>query len=108
MKGTIGMIKTNRRIVQESHRVAVQFLVAELNVALTFLDVARTTEFEETRIRNEQNARTAYFTVIRLLPRVDPTDEELPGLKSILAHLKDRLHALGYVVDLDPEDPSLT
>ena len=103
MKGTIGMTMTSRQIMQESHRVAVQFLVAELNVALTFLDVAQNTSLEETRIRNEQNARTAYFTVIRLLSKVDPTDEELPGLQSNLARLKDRLRALGYVVEPGPE-----
>lgn len=100
------MMMPYRRIVQESERVAVQFLIAELNVALTFLDVAETTGVDDTRTRNQQHAQTAYLTVQRHLPRVTPTQEELLALHGKLAILKGRLHELGYSVDPETKLPS--
>ena len=106
---TKGMVMrvSSRQIVAESQRIAVQFIIAELNVALTFLDVAETTGIEETRSRNEQHARSAYDTVLRLLPRVSPLEEELPTLHAKLAELRDRIHALGFVVDEEPESSAV-
>ena len=91
--------KSTRQIVDQSHRVAVQFLLADITVALTFLDVADTTHSQDTRDRNRQNARSAYDTVLRLLPNVNATDEERIALQSKMERLKGRLLASGYSIE---------
>lgn len=73
-----------------------QFLIADLSVAHTFLDVAAVTQSEETRKRNRLNARTAYEMVLHFLPRVSASDEEYPALEDKLRKLKERLIAVGY------------
>lgn len=100
------MMSSSLQVVEQSRRVAVQFLIAELNLALTFLDVAGTTERDETRKRNEQNAQTAYFTALRILTRVEPSDEEQPTVQRKLAEVKDSLHSLGYALEAEPENPA--
>lgn len=84
------------QIMYQSHRIGVQFLMADLSVALTFLNVAEVTQSEDTRRRNRQNARWAYDTVLRFLPRVSPSDEERPALQFKIVELRDRLLAVGY------------
>ncbi|HLY40114.1 MAG TPA: hypothetical protein VKR52_02825 [Terracidiphilus sp.] len=91
--------KSNRQIVEETNRAGVQFLLADLVAALTFLDVADVTDDENTRTRNRHHARLAYETVLKLLPRISPSDEERPELESKLEDLKNRLLALGYLKD---------
>jgi len=93
--------KSTRQVVEESNRVGVQFLLADLTAALTFLDVADATGSWDTRNRNLQNARSAYETVLRLLPRVFPSVEERSALQAKLDQLKKRLLALGYCIDPD-------
>ena len=84
------------QIVEESQRIGIQFLIADLSVAHTFLNVAEVTQSEESRKRNRLNARTAYEMVLHFLPRVSPSDEEYPALEDKLRKLKDRLIAVGY------------
>ena len=48
----------------------VAFLLADLDTALTFLDIAKTTTNEETRQRNFENARKAYDTVLQLMQKL--------------------------------------
>jgi hypothetical protein len=98
------MADATRQIVDQSNRIATQFLIADLAVALTFLDVAEVSDSEEARRRNRQNAYAAYDTVLRLLPRISPSEEERPALESRLAALRDRLLALGFPVE--PGEPS--
>ena len=93
------VMASTRQIVDESHRIGVQFLIADLGVALTFLDVAETTRSEETRKRNRENARTAYNAVRRFLPRLSPSEEERAELEAKLSTLTSRLRELGYVLD---------
>ena len=85
-------------MMAEDHDVfiGIQFLIADLSVAHTFLDVAEVTQSEESRKRNRLNARTAYEMVLHFLPRVSPSDEEYPVLENKLRQLKERLIALGY------------
>jgi hypothetical protein len=56
----------------------------------------KVTQSEDTRRRNRQNARWAYDTVLRFLPRISPSGEERPALQSKIAELRDRLLAVGY------------
>jgi hypothetical protein len=93
------VMATTRQIVEESNRLGVQFLIADLSVALTFLDVAETTRSEEVRKRNRDNARTAYDAVQRFLGRLSPSKEEQTELDARLSTLRSRLRGLGYVLD---------
>lgn len=85
------MARWNPEIIHESHRAGVQFLLAELQTGMVFLDVAETTAKLENRQRNIQNARTAYDAVVRLLPRVDPLPGEKLEIELKLDRLKKRL-----------------
>ena len=98
------MAQSTRQILEQSQRTAIQFLMADLTVALTFLDVADVTQSEETRRRNRRNALSAYETVLRLLPRVSPTEEERRALDSKIAELRDRLLDLGYIRALESSE----
>jgi hypothetical protein len=93
------VLKSTKQVVEQSQRTGVQFLLADLAIGLTFLDVAAETQSEDTRTRNRQNARSAYDTVLRLLPRLSPSDTEQLALLSGLRELKDRLIAHGSVFD---------
>jgi hypothetical protein len=81
----------------------VEFLLVDLDTALTFLEVADATNSKETRTRNRQNARTAYDAVLRLLARLTPTDEERSLLDAKLAELKNRLDATDFSTDSEKE-----
>ena len=91
--------KSTRLIVEESNRVGVQFLLADLATAVTFLNAADVTQSDKSRRRNRQNALTAYQTVLRLLPRVTPSNEEQQALTRQLDALKARLTAIGLIQD---------
>jgi len=99
---------STRQIVDQSHRIGVQFLMADLTVALTFLDVAKVTQSDEVRRRNLENARSAYLTVQKLLPKLSPSREELIVLDAKMAELKARLIAAGYVLDTGTNGDSAT
>jgi hypothetical protein len=89
--------KSARLILEESNRVGVQFLLADLAIALTFLNVADATHSPESRSRNHQNAVLAYQTVVRLIRRLTPSAEEHEELHAKLAILKSRLAAIGLL-----------
>lgn len=91
--------KSTRLIVEESNRVGVQFLLADLATAVTFLNAADVTQSDKSHRRNRQNALTAYQTVLRLLPRVTPSNEEQQALTRQLDALKARLTAIGLIQD---------
>jgi len=85
-----------REVLNQSNRVAVQFLLADLRTAFTFLDTAEVTSLEETRIRNQAHARRVYETILRFLRKVAPLPEEATELKAGIAELKKRLEEVGY------------
>ena len=51
--------------VGDWRRAAAEFIIADLELAFTFLDIAHTSGVTETRRRNQRNARTAYHAVLR-------------------------------------------
>lgn len=102
------MSKSTRQVLEQAHRIGVQFLLSDLAIGLTFLDVADVTLSEEIRTRNRQHARAAYETVLRLRPRVSPSEEERLALEDKLGQLKGRLVALGYVFDPEKEEQAGT
>jgi hypothetical protein len=73
----------------------VSFLLTDLDLAMTFMDVADTSHIVETTRRNHTNARTAYDTVLHLLEKLTPNAGQRQAIDAMLAILKTRLHAVG-------------
>ena len=72
-----------------------KFLLADLDTALTFIDIANTTGNEEMRQRNAQNARCAYDTVVQLMQRIPLDDVQKKQIRKKLTLLRTRLEAVG-------------
>lgn len=75
--------------------VKASFLLVDLGLANTFLNVARTAKLEKTRKRNITNAWKAHDAVTRLASRVRLTDSEAIGITEGLRALRKRLEAHG-------------
>jgi hypothetical protein len=73
----------------------VSFLLTDLDLAMTFMDVADASRSEETTRRNHTNARTAYDAVRRLLEKLMPNADQRQAIDAKLASLKTRLQAVG-------------
>ena len=70
-------------------RPGAAFLLTDLDLAFTFLDVARTTKSSEIAARNQRNARAAYDAVLRFLPKShDLTRAERRSVEDKLGRLK--------------------
>jgi hypothetical protein len=85
-------------VSQRSHdlnHTGVEFLLVDLDLALTFVDVAAASHIEETRHRNHHNARTAYDTVLRRLGKLTPDAGQRKAIDAKVADLKKRLQAGG-------------
>ena len=85
-----------RENVSISNQIGVEFLLIDLDVAMTFMAVAETSQNDETFRRNYDNARTAHDTVVHLLTKLTPNVEERKVIDAKLAVLKMRLQAAGY------------
>ena len=81
--------------INASNQGIIEFLLTDLDVALTFMDVAKTTEFRDSAERNHQNARKAYEMVIAKLKEVTPNARQQAILDEKLAMLQARLKAAG-------------
>jgi hypothetical protein len=83
--------------VGDWRRVGAEFIIVDLELAFTFLKIARTSLVTETVWRNQKNARTAYNAVLRFLPRCLPalSAAEQQAIEDNLRKLKDRLEQLG-------------
>ena len=79
----------------EAVNTSIEFLLSDLDVAMTLLDVASTTTVEETAQRNHQNARKAYDVIAVQLSKVklNASQEHEPDEK--VAALKARLESIG-------------
>ena len=73
----------------------VSFLLTDLDLAMTFMDVADASRIEETTRRNHTNARTAYDTVVHLLEKLTPNADQRQAIDAQLTILKTRLEAIG-------------
>jgi hypothetical protein len=76
-------------------KVGFEFLLADLDTALTFLKVAESAIDADTRERNHANARRAYDTVVRLMQNLSLDDIQSEELAQKLALLKTRLQDVG-------------
>ena len=83
------------QILYDLNHTGVEFLLVDLDLALTFMAVAAASHIEETRHRNHHNARTAYDTVLRLLGKLTPDAGQRQAIDARVADLKKRLQAVG-------------
>lgn len=81
--------------LSKTNAEGVKFLLTDLDMALTFMDVAAVSRNGETVERNYKNARVAYDAVLRLLPKFTPNAEQLEMINGKLSVLKARLEAVG-------------
>lgn len=93
------MVSKNSRLLDETNRIGVQYLLVEVQTGLTFLNVADTTELPENRARNLQNALKAYQSVQRMLSQVTLLPEEKLALDSAMEELRSRLNKAGVSTD---------
>jgi len=75
---------------------ATDFLVTDLDLAMTFMDIAETTSIEATAHRNREHARQAYNKVLEFLSRPMAKHIDRDSVESKMATLKARLDAVGY------------
>ena len=80
----------------EARNTGVAFLLTDLDLAFTFMEVAAVSGREETTNRNYEKAHEAYQTVLRLLDTVRPEAPERVAISEKLALLKERLEKVGY------------
>ena len=81
----------------EINRSQVDFLKADLEIALTFSRIALEAEDPQKKSRNRQLARRAYDSIVRLRPRVALESEDIRILESDLQELRNNLVSLGEV-----------
>ena len=56
----------------DTNRAGVDMLLTDLDTALTFMDVAQTSQIQDTIERNHKNARKAYDSVLCFLQKLKP------------------------------------
>lgn len=78
-----------------ANELAVSVILSDLDLALTFLEVARVSTDPATRRRNRENARKVYETVLHFRPRLVTTGEEKRGIEQKLGMLKNALEHAG-------------
>jgi hypothetical protein len=84
------------RLIEQTNQLGIDFLLTDLDLGLTFLQVARVTHFAESRSRNFDKAYRVYRTVMHLLPRVHPPPDVRLALEKKLEDLKNHLEEAGY------------
>jgi hypothetical protein len=82
-------------VFSDLNQTSAKFLIIELDLASTFLDVADASRLEPTTCRNHKNAWRAYDTVLAFLPKLMLNEVERQFLESRLAVLKTLLAAAG-------------
>jgi hypothetical protein len=88
----MGVVRARPKSFRDS---GFEFLLIDLDVALTLMDVADTTSSEERAQLIHQKARTAYDTVLRLLPKLHLDEAQIKTLDEKLALVRARLIAAG-------------
>ena len=75
----------------------VDFLLTDLDSAMTFMDIAAASHIQETIHQNRNNARRAYDAAVHHLGKLTPDAGQRPQIDTKLALLKTRLQAVGRV-----------
>ena len=93
--------KNNLSVEQLSRRVEagrVEFVMTELDVAITFCEVALSTSDPAKKERNIENALKGYETALRFSPKPQQSLKNDRQFQRRLGDLKGRLHQLGREV----------
>jgi hypothetical protein len=77
------------------NQTGLEFLLLDLDVGMTFMDVAEASRIEETTRRNHLNARKAYDAVLHLLKKLTLDVKQRQVMDAKLSLLKMRLQAAG-------------
>ena len=78
------------------NQAAIELVLADLEVALTFAHSARASSDAETRSRNRLNAREAFFKIRdELLPLYSPDNSSRAEIEKRMTALREQLEALG-------------
>jgi len=80
--------------LSNSNRIGIEFILTDLDVAMTFLDVAAASSNSTVVRRNHNNARTAYTAVVNLLERLSLDKSQREQIQLKLDTLKARLSQL--------------
>lgn len=91
------IMKVNTKLVNPT-LAEIDFLRLEIDTGLTLAKIALDANRRDRRNRNRLNARKAYDTVLRFMPRVSLTPEEVSEMKIRVEHLKAELVRLGEEV----------
>jgi hypothetical protein len=73
----------------------VNFIKTDLDVALTFAQIASQTGDRDKAVRNQRNARKAYDTLVRYMDSASLDRSDLDAITRKLALLKSALLGLG-------------
>jgi hypothetical protein len=96
---TIRVYKESWRRIEQANRIGIDFLVADLNVGLTFLQIADVTRSPATRTRDLDKALQVYRTVKSLLPRLFLSAEDRLIINGKLGELRTKLEQAGFSLD---------
>jgi hypothetical protein len=80
---------------ESTDKATFEFIVAELELAITFALVAKTTHSNNAAIRNFEHARTAYNSATRFLGKTTLDSEASNYINTKMARLKVLLGELG-------------
>lgn len=73
----------------------IEFIRAEALTGLTFARIALGSRHQDKIDRNRVNAKKAYDTLLRFMPRDNATTEEWDEVRAKIAELKTQLQRLG-------------
>jgi glycerol dehydrogenase-like iron-containing ADH family enzyme len=81
--------------LNEARHIQDEFLMTDLDVGITFAEIALDSNDQDKIKRNTENARKAYETVLHFLPQTTPTQAERAKINEKAASLKSLLQRLG-------------
>jgi len=79
----------------DANATSVEFLNIEVDTGLMFAGIASESDDDAKTLRNRENARKAYDTILRFIGRVSLTAAESEALDMKMAKLKQGLQTLG-------------
>lgn len=86
---------------EQSNRLGVQFVLTELEMALSFLDVADGTSNLERQQRLFENGKKAHHTIQRFIPRLIFSASEASIVNRKLQLIRARLKSHGFGLEED-------
>ena len=98
LTGRSAVLNKDENILNRIERTEFEFLVSDVELAMTLVRIAaQSNKDAEKKARNQQNARHAYDTVVRLSTSIALTDNERAELNEKLHQLKSALEEIGEV-----------